>query len=112
MVELTKRQREVLGIIAKSRHKGDKLVMREIADLMGLRSHTGVLSHIRALVRKGYLDNDRRLTVLGLWEFPDDRFLGELLDFFQWLRNNGILLRSDTSEEWVRRRVRNYKEGK
>lgn len=53
---LTERQRKVLDVITTFQGRnGYPPTIREIADLMGLRSPNGVSEHLKALNRKGYV---------------------------------------------------------
>lgn len=57
MDELSPRQREVLDCIAAHIDQvGYPPSMREIGNALGIRSTNGVADHIKALVRKGYLE--------------------------------------------------------
>ena len=57
MEELAPRQQQVLDFIAHSIHeKGIPPSLREIGDALGIRSTNGVADHIKALVKKGYLE--------------------------------------------------------
>ena len=59
MMELTRRQREVLDYIEQYLNdKGYPPSVRDIASQFGLVSAAGVHKHIKALVRKGYLSKD------------------------------------------------------
>ena len=56
MKRLTERQRQVLAIIIESiRDQGYPPTLREIGERLGIRSTNGVSDHIKALTRKGYL---------------------------------------------------------
>jgi repressor LexA len=60
MQGLTDRQRQVLeGVTKIMREKGYPPTVREIGDLLGLRSSCTVQRHLEALERKGYLKRDR-----------------------------------------------------
>ncbi len=60
MQGLTGRQRQVLeGVTKIMREKGYPPTVREIGDLLGLRSSCTVQRHLEALERKGYLKRDR-----------------------------------------------------
>lgn len=43
-----------------SDEKGYQPSLRELADAMGIRSTNGVADHVRALVRKGYIERTER----------------------------------------------------
>jgi repressor LexA len=63
MKELTKRQKEVLDIIARTvRTKGYPPSMREITAQLNLASAAGIHKHIKALVRKGFLSKEDYLS--------------------------------------------------
>ena len=63
MKDLTRRQREVLEVIADSiRDKGYPPSMREITNHLKLSSAAGIHKHIKALVRKGYLSKEDYLS--------------------------------------------------
>ena len=56
MDPLTKRQQQVLTIITQSiEERGYPPTMREIGELMGIRSTNGVNDHLKALERKGFI---------------------------------------------------------
>jgi len=58
--KLTDRQQQVLeGIYKISQEKGYPPTVREIGDLLGLRSSCTVQRHLEALERKGYLKRDK-----------------------------------------------------
>ncbi len=60
MQKLTGRQQEVLeGIYRIAQEKGYPPTVREIGNLLGLRSSCTVQRHLEALERKGYLKRDR-----------------------------------------------------
>ncbi len=53
---LTLRQREALAFIRRSiRQRGYSPTIREIGDFMEIQSPNGVLGHLHALQRKGYI---------------------------------------------------------
>lgn len=55
--ELAPRQREILEYIATVMdQRGIAPTYREIGDALGIRSTNGVSDHVKALVKKGYLD--------------------------------------------------------
>ena len=57
MEDLAPRQREVLEVIASwVQQRGIPPSLREIGDVLGIRSTNGVADHIKALVRKGYIE--------------------------------------------------------
>ena len=57
MEDLAPRQRQVLDFIATSiQQQGLPPSLREIGDALGIRSTNGVADHIKALVKKGYLE--------------------------------------------------------
>jgi len=57
MEDLAPRQKEVLDFIAASvQQRGLPPSLREIGDALGIRSTNGVSDHVKALIRKGYLD--------------------------------------------------------
>ena len=59
MDELSSRQREILELIrSKVAERGYPPSVREIGDVLGLRSPSTVHSHLSALVRAGYLRRD------------------------------------------------------
>ncbi len=56
MKKLTERQKSILSsIITKVRSDGFPPTMQEIADEMGMRSKNGVVKHLEALEKKGYI---------------------------------------------------------
>ena len=56
--KLTNRQATLLGFICESIDQDDTSpTLRELGDLMDISSTNGVNDHVRALVRKGYLDS-------------------------------------------------------
>ena len=56
---LTDRQREILTFIARHlREHGYAPSLRDICDQTGIASTNGVLDHLNALSRKGYLTRD------------------------------------------------------
>lgn len=60
MDELTERQRQVLHAINEIvRKKGYPPTVREIGELLGMRSSCTVQRHLEALERKGYIKRDR-----------------------------------------------------
>ncbi len=57
MDDLAPRQRELLDFIASyTDQKGIPPSLREIGEALGIRSTNGVSDHVKALVRKGYLE--------------------------------------------------------
>ncbi len=55
--EMTSRQRQVYDFIAERiESQGYPPTIREIGDHMGIRSTNGVADHLKALMRKGFLD--------------------------------------------------------
>lgn len=73
MVELTKRQREVLNFIEMARARdGHSPTLREIASHFGFRSPKAAADHVTALQRKGVLTTSakkaRALRVVSPWE--------------------------------------------
>ena len=57
--ELTKRQAEVLEVIARHiEEMGYPPTIRELGDALGIRSTNGVNDHLKALERKGYLSRE------------------------------------------------------
>jgi len=59
MKELTKRQKELLQLIARNiEEKGYPPSYQELANQMNIRSKFAILKHIDALVSKGYLEKD------------------------------------------------------
>jgi repressor LexA len=73
MVELTKRQREVLSFIEVTRARsGSSPTLREIAGHFGFRSPKAAADHVSALQRKGILTASARkaraLRVVSPWE--------------------------------------------
>ncbi|HTD65106.1 MAG TPA: transcriptional repressor LexA [Candidatus Limnocylindria bacterium] len=73
MVELTKRQQEVLSFIELTRVRiGHSPTLREIATHFGFRSPKASADHVTALQRKGVLSNQARkaraLRVISPWE--------------------------------------------
>ena len=57
MEDLAPRQQQVLDFIATSiQQQGLPPSLREIGDALGIRSTNGVADHIKALVKKGYLE--------------------------------------------------------
>ena len=61
MQTLSPRQRDVLDFISASiEQRGVPPSYREIGDALGIRSTNGVADHVKALVRKGYLQKDDR----------------------------------------------------
>ena len=62
MRELTQRQAEVLDVIrAHHARYGTSPTLREICAAMGFTSTNGASDHLRALVRKGYVERDEML---------------------------------------------------
>ena len=60
---LTHRQREVLGFIRKClRQHGYGPTVRELAKEMGVRSPNGVMGHLNALERKGFIKRQANLS--------------------------------------------------
>lgn len=76
---LSPRQREALEIIrAYVAEHGYPPSLREIAARMGIRSPNGVLDHVRALAKKGYIERgegkqSRGLRVVGATEDAEHR---------------------------------------
>ena len=59
---MTTRQREVLAFMASyHRSNGFPPSIREIANRFGIRSANGVVCHLRALERMGYIERASRL---------------------------------------------------
>src|SRR6188472_2345513 len=57
MDDLAPRQRQLLDFIASYQdQKGIPPTIREIGEALGIKSTNGVSDHIKALVRKGYLE--------------------------------------------------------
>jgi repressor LexA len=70
METLTRRQRQVLMYITRSlEERGYPPTMREIGEVMGIRSTNGVNDHLKALERKGYIRREdlksRTLRLVG-----------------------------------------------
>ena len=60
---LTDRQQEVYDFICKSiKKKTYSPTVREIAEEFGIRSPNGVVAHLRALVRKGRITREVRMS--------------------------------------------------
>lgn len=58
-VKLTKRQAEVLEVIARHIEEvGYPPTIRELGDVLGIRSTNGVNDHLKALEKKGYLTRE------------------------------------------------------
>lgn len=57
--ELTTRQRDVLSFVLREWSQGCPPTLRMIGQELGISSPNGVLGHIRALRKKGYLRSDR-----------------------------------------------------
>ena len=80
MEDLAPRQKEVLDFIAASiQQQGIPPSLREIGDALGIRSTNGVADHIKALVKKGYLNRvdgagSGRARALRLTEKATGRF--------------------------------------
>ena len=73
MLELTKRQQEVLSFIEVTRTRdGNSPTLREIANHFGFRSPKAAADHVSALQRKGFLSaparKARALRVISPWE--------------------------------------------
>jgi len=73
MLELTKRQREVLNYIEVTRARdGNSPTLREIAGYFGFRSPKAAADHVTALQRKGVLSSTARkaraIRVISPWE--------------------------------------------
>jgi repressor LexA len=73
MLELTKRQQEVLSFIEMARVRdGNSPTLREIASHFGFRSPKAAADHVTALQRKGVLSSTARkaraLRILSPWE--------------------------------------------
>src|ERR1041384_240603 len=73
MLEVTKRQREVLNFIEATRARlGHRPTLREIASHFGFRSPKAAADHVTALQRKGVLANTARkaraIRVVSPWE--------------------------------------------
>jgi repressor LexA len=67
MKTLTKRQEEILEIIAEHlQEKGYPPSYQELADRMNVRSKFAILKHINALVQKGYLEKDSSARALRI----------------------------------------------
>jgi repressor LexA len=65
--ELTDRQLEILRFIAREVEvDGFPPTIREIGDELGINSTNGVADHLKALVRKGYLERRPRARARGL----------------------------------------------
>lgn len=58
MENLTHRQQQILSFIERQQQKGLSPTFREIAQHFGLRSTGSVIDHVKALKRKGVLQND------------------------------------------------------
>lgn len=56
MDELTVRQKQIIGIIEKYLDRGDPFpTLEELAAELGINNRSGVIGHLRALERKGYV---------------------------------------------------------
>lgn len=67
MEELPRRQRDVLEFIAECvEERGVPPTYREIGDALGIGSTNGVADHVKALIRKGYLEKVGDGTARGL----------------------------------------------
>ena len=79
MEELTARQKQVFDIIKHYLDRGEAFPsLREIADALGVRNKSGMVGHLKALERKGYIRKQQRsgyyalashsAPVIGLYE--------------------------------------------
>ncbi len=67
MKDLTKRQKEILELIARHiEEKGYPPSYQELADKMNVRSKFAILKHINALIAKGYLQKDSSARALRI----------------------------------------------
>lgn len=65
---LTARQREALEYIRRCvRKRGYGPTVREIGDQMGIHSPNGVVGHLTALERKGFIQREANLHVPSCW---------------------------------------------
>lgn len=55
---LTPRQQQILDYIRKRQQSGISPTYREIGDRFGINTPNGVLCHIKALEKKGYLERE------------------------------------------------------
>lgn len=63
MSELTKRQSEILGLIRTSiRERGFPPTVREIGESTRILSPNGVMCHLKALEKKGYIERDGHIS--------------------------------------------------
>ena len=61
MEELTARQKQVFDLIKKYLDQGEAFPsLREIADGLGVRNKSGMVGHLKALERKGYIRKQQR----------------------------------------------------
>lgn len=61
MEELTARQKQVFDIINQYLDRGEAFPsLREIADALGVRNKSGMVGHLKALERKGYIRRQQR----------------------------------------------------
>jgi repressor LexA len=77
---MTARQQQALDIIRRSYdERGEAPTIREIGKEMGIRSPEGVVGHLRALQRQGYITrHGRRARGIRLTEPTRCRLCGQL----------------------------------
>lgn len=58
LTELSKRQQEILDFIRERQNGGTSPSVRDIGARFGIGSPNGVMCHIKALEKKGYIERD------------------------------------------------------
>jgi repressor LexA len=98
MSDLTPRQGSFLEFLRRYiRDRGYPPTIREIRDAFQLRSNRGVIDHLRALERKGYIKrvpgSSRAIEITGgiKGSGEDARFFGERGDFALEVKGDGMI---------------------
>jgi len=102
--ELTERQRLVLNLIVRHiRERGYPPTLRELQDDLDISTPRGVLAHIKALERKGYVRRDSTPRGIQVLREADEKLDEEVvhLPLVGWVPAGTPLLAEENIESWV-----------
>ncbi len=102
--KLTERQRLVLNLIVSCiRERGYPPTLRELQHHLDISTPRGVLAHIKALERKGYIRRDSTPRGIQVLREADEKLDEEVvhLPLVGWVPAGTPLLAEETIEEWV-----------
>jgi len=102
--KLTERQRLVLNLIVSCiRERGYPPTLRELQHQLDISTPRGVLAHIKALERKGYIRRDSTPRGIQVLREADEKLDEEVvhLPLVGWVPAGTPLLAEENIEEWV-----------